>query len=87
AEVQKQFLLESIILSISGGLFGILIGVIISWLINFGISRAFVWWQGSIPAWVIILSFAVTVFIGVIFGFYPAYKASKLDPIDALRYG
>ena len=87
ADIQKQFLLESIILTLLGGLVGIIIGVSFSFLVNFGLSYAFEWWQGAIPAWVVLLSFGVTVFIGIVFGFYPAYKASKLDPIDALRYG
>ena len=55
-------------------------------LINLGLGQAFEWWQGSIPLWIIMLSFGVTVAIGLIFGFYPAFKASKLDPIEALRY-
>ncbi|MFW5971855.1 MAG: ABC transporter permease [Bacillota bacterium] len=85
-DIQSQFLFESIILTIGGGLIGILIGVVMSALINFGIAQFFDWWQGSIPFWVIGLSFGVTAVIGIIFGFYPAYKASKLDPIEALRY-
>ncbi|MFP4661099.1 MAG: ABC transporter permease [Halanaerobiales bacterium] len=85
-DIQKQFLIESILLTSGGGLFGILFGVLVSTLINFVLSQAFQFWTGVIPFWVILLSFGVTAVIGIIFGFYPAYKASKLDPIEALRY-
>lgn len=85
-DIQSQFLLESIILAGGGGLIGILVGVSISSLISLILSMSFEWWQGGTPFWVVFLSFAVTTAIGIIFGFYPAYKASKLDPIEALRY-
>ena len=85
-DIQNQFLMESIILTAGGGILGILIGVSIAALINLALSSAFDWWQGATPLWVILLSFGVTAVIGIIFGFYPAFKASKLDPIEALRY-
>lgn len=85
-DIQSQFLLEAIILAGSGGLIGILVGVGISSLISLILAMSFEWWQGGTPFWVIFLSFAVTTAIGIIFGFYPAYKASKLDPIEALGY-
>jgi putative ABC transport system permease protein len=84
-DIQSQFLLEAIILAGGGGLIGILVGVSISSLISLILSMSFEWWQGGTPFWVVFLSFAVTTAIGIIFGFYPAYKASKLDPIEALR--
>ena len=85
-DIQHQFLFEAIILSIGGGIIGIIIGSLLSFGTNIVISHYFTWWQGIIPIWVILLSFGVTVTIGLVFGFYPAYKASKLDPIEALRY-
>ena len=85
-DIQQQFLFEAIILTVGGGLLGIIVGSGVSMLINLGLGQAFEWWQGSIPLWIIMLSFGVTVAIGLIFGFYPAFKASKLDPIEALRY-
>lgn len=85
-DIQNQFLIESIILAGGGGIIGIIIGILISSLISFALSQAFTWWQGVIPLWIILLSFGVTAFIGIVFGFYPAFKASKLDPIEALRY-
>jgi putative ABC transport system permease protein len=85
-DIQHQFLFESIILAVGGGVIGIILGGGLSIAANIGIKHFFDWWQSAIPIWVIILSFGVTVSIGLVFGFYPAYKASQLDPIEALRY-
>ncbi len=85
-DIQQQFLFESIILAFGGGIIGIITGSGLSFATNIVINHFFEWWQGSIPLWVIGLSFGVTVSIGMIFGFYPAYKASQLDPIEALMY-
>ena len=86
SDIRQQFLYEAIILTISGGIIGIIIGSSLSLIFNIVIQHFFEWWQGIIPIWVILLSFMFTVTIGLVFGFYPAYKASKLDPIKALRY-
>jgi putative ABC transport system permease protein len=79
--VLLQFLFEAIVLSLFGGLIGILLGV--------GVATGFARiakWPIVISPTAIIVAFAVAVAIGVFFGFYPARKASRLDPIDALRY-
>jgi putative ABC transport system permease protein len=80
-DILLQFLAESILISVTGGLIGILLGVVASKII------------GSTMSWPIVilpdselLSFAVCSVIGIFFGWYPAKKASNLDPIDALRY-
>ena len=79
-DVQLQFLLEAIVLSLLGGLMGILIGVGGSWLFNeFGTMRAELV-IASLP-----LSFGAAAAVGVFFGYYPATQAAKLDPIVALR--
>lgn len=85
-DVQYQFLLEATMMSIGGGILGIIIGSVLSFVINLVLGNMFDWWQGSLPSWVILVSFGFTVLIGIIFGFYPAYKAAKLDPIEALRH-
>src|SRR5262245_46229500 len=79
--VRKQFLIESITLSLIGGLFGILLGIAISIVIP-----QFLGWPTlvSIPA--LILSVIFSAIVGIFFGYYPALKASGLDPIEALRY-
>jgi putative ABC transport system permease protein len=74
-----QFLIEAVIFSVSGGLIGITIGVLGSLIINRFI-------QTSIELWAILLSFGVSSLVGIIFGVAPAAKASRLDPITALRY-
>jgi putative ABC transport system permease protein len=80
-DVQLQFLLEAIVLSLLGGLAGILIGVGGSWLFNeFGSMRT-VLVTASIP-----LSFGAAAAVGIFFGYYPATQAAKLDPIVALRH-
>jgi putative ABC transport system permease protein len=79
--VLLQFLFEAVTLSVLGGLIGVLFGV--------GVAKAFArfaQWPMVISPTAIVVAFAVSVTIGVFFGFYPARKASRLDPIDALRY-
>jgi putative ABC transport system permease protein len=80
-DILMQFLAESMLLSITGGLIGILVGIVASKIIGSAMSWPVVVLPGSE-----ILSFAVCTVIGVFFGWYPAKKASNLDPIDALRY-
>jgi len=79
--VLLQFLFEAITLSIVGGLIGVLLGVGCSALV-----AKFAGWPISVSPSSIALSFGVAGCVGVFFGFYPARKASRLDPIDALRY-
>jgi putative ABC transport system permease protein len=80
-DILMQFLTESMVLSIAGGIIGIILGIAASKIIGSAMSWPVVVLPGSE-----ILSFAVCTVIGVFFGWYPAKKASGLDPIDALRY-
>jgi putative ABC transport system permease protein len=80
-DIMLQFLAESMLLSITGGLIGILVGIAASKIIGSAMSWPVIVLPGSE-----ILSFVVCTVIGVFFGWYPAKKASGLDPIDALRY-
>ena len=80
-DILLQFLTESILLSLTGGIIGILLGIAASKIIGSAMS----WPIVVLPASEF-LSFAVCTIIGVFFGWYPAKKASNLDPIDALRY-
>lgn len=80
-DIRIQFLIESFLLSTAGGLMGVLIGVIGAKSIEFFGGMSVV-----ISSFSIILSLGFSGFIGVLFGYYPAYKASLLNPIDALRY-
>jgi putative ABC transport system permease protein len=80
-DILTQFLTEAVTLSMLGGVLGITLGVVGSWLLtHFG------QWPTLIPSFWIVVSFIVSAVVGVFFGFYPAWKASQLDPIDALRY-
>ncbi len=85
-KIRNQFLFESIILTLTGGILGIVLGVIISYLIAIGARLAGYDWAFIISPLAIILAVGVSVIVGVIFGLYPAMKAAKLDPINALRY-
>lgn len=80
-DVLSQFLIESVIISVSGGLIGIIVGVAATWLVNI-IAH----WPVSIQLYSIGLSFVVCTITGVFFGWYPAKKAAGLDPIEAIRY-
>lgn len=84
--IRNQFLLESIVLTVSGGVIGIVVGVLISYLIALGARFAGYDWAFVVSPIAILLAVGVSVLTGVIFGLYPALKAAKLDPIVALRY-
>ncbi len=80
-EVLLQFLVEAIVLSTFGGLFGILLALAASYSLAQFMAIPLVF-----NVWVILLSFIFSAFIGVIFGYFPARKAARLDPIVALRH-
>ena len=84
--IRNQFLFESIVLTLSGGAIGIVLGISISYLIALGARFAGYDWSFVISPVAIIIAVVVSIATGVIFGLYPAIKAAKLDPIDALRY-
>jgi putative ABC transport system permease protein len=81
ADILRQFLAESILISVGGGILGVGFGLGLSWLI----ARTAEWKTIVTPISVVI-AFSVSVAVGVVFGIYPAMKASKIDPIEALRY-
>ena len=80
-DILNQFLIESVLLSVTGGLIGVLVGVGVALGIN-----VFAHWPIQIQPWSVLLSFAVCSATGIFFGWYPAKKAASLDPIEALRY-
>ena len=80
-DILSQFLIESILISITGGLIGVILGCGASFII-----KTVAHWPVFIQPWSVLLSFAVCTFTGVFFGWYPAKKAADLDPIEALRY-
>ncbi|MCA9835289.1 MAG: ABC transporter permease [Trueperaceae bacterium] len=80
-DILSQFLLEAIVLSCAGGLIGIGIGMVIAYFSTSALSVPFV---VSIPS--MVLAFAFSAAVGIFFGFYPARRAAKLDPVDSLRY-
>ncbi|MDE6089553.1 MAG: ABC transporter permease [Duncaniella sp.] len=80
-DILLQFLIEAIIISVTGGLIGVVVGCGATWLVTILAG-----WPTSILATSIILSFAVCTFTGIFFGWVPAMKASNLDPIEAIRY-
>ena len=80
-DILAQFLIESVLISITGGVVGVVIGLLATYVVN-----AFIGWPVSITFYSIVLSFLVCTITGVFFGWYPARKASDLEPITALRY-
>ena len=80
-DIRLQFLIEALTLSLIGGAAGIVIGLSISEILS-----AVLEWPTIVSPLSILLAFSFSGLVGIFFGFYPAYKASLLDPIDALRY-
>jgi ABC-type antimicrobial peptide transport system permease subunit len=79
-DITWQFLLEAMTLTGTGGVLGILVGVSLTFLIRV------LGWYSAIPLWSVVVGFVVSVSIGLFFGMWPAMKASRLDPIVALRH-
>lgn len=80
-DILNQFLIEAILLSVTGGIIGVLLGIGASFMV-----KTMAHWPIDIQGWTIVMSFAVCTLTGVFFGWYPAKKAAQLDPIEALRY-
>ncbi len=80
-DILSQFLIEAILISVTGGIIGVLIGITASACVN-----QFAHWPIYVQPWSVVLSFAVCTVTGVFFGWYPAKKAASLNPIDAIRY-
>jgi putative ABC transport system permease protein len=80
-DIVRQFLTESVLISVGGGLLGIAFGFFLAWLIARTAE-----WKTIVTTASVVIAFGVSVFVGVVFGIYPAVKASRINPIDALRY-
>ncbi len=81
-DVIWQFLTEAMVLTGAGGLIGVLLGGGISLLINALLPKL----PSSVPLWAVLLALVVSTSVGLFFGMYPAIKAARLDPVEALRY-
>jgi putative ABC transport system permease protein len=81
SDIIRQFLSESVLISVGGGVAGIGFGLALSWVIAHTAE-----WRTIVTPMSVIIAFSVSVGVGVVFGIYPAVKASRIDPIDALRY-
>lgn len=81
SDIARQFLLEAILLSLSGGLIGVVVGILLAQ----GISL-YANWETAVSVWAIVVSVGVSASVGIVFGWLPARRAAKLDPITALRY-
>jgi putative ABC transport system permease protein len=79
-DIRNQFLIEALVLSVAGGIIGMLMGLGIGFLVTYVINLPFV-----VTATTLLMPFVISASIGVIFGLYPAIRAARLDPIDALR--
>ena len=82
SDVMLQFLIEAAFLCVAGGAMGICLGFVLGAVLGKALFGA----MGLVPLWAVVAAFAVPAAIGLIFGLYPAAKASRLDPIEALRY-
>ena len=80
-DVTMQFLIETLLMTVGGGIVGIVAGAVVS----IGIS-AYAGWATHVSLTAVLLGFVVSFFVGVVFGLYPAMKAAALQPVDAMRY-
>jgi putative ABC transport system permease protein len=81
-DIVTQFLFEAMTLTGLGGILGVALAILVSYVLMFFIPEL----PASIPLWAVVTGFSVSVAIGLVFGVWPARKASRLDPIECLRY-
>jgi len=86
SQVRQQFLFESIALTLLGGIIGLIFGIFFAWLISLVVKALGYDWDFVVSFSAFALAIGISALIGIVFGLYPAAKASKLDPIEALRY-
>ena len=80
-DILSQFLIEAVLISVTGGIIGVVLGIGASWMVN-----ALFKWPVYVQFYSVVLSFIVCTVTGIFFGWYPARKAASLDPIEAIRY-
>ena len=84
--IMTQFLIESACVTLIGGVIGILFGIFIAYVAALIIPRLGYEWQFLIPFSSVVIGFSVSLCIGIVFGLYPAFKASRVSPMEALSY-
>lgn len=80
-DILAQFLIEAILISITGGIIGVILGIGAAWIVKLAVG-----WPVYVQLYAVVLSFVVCTVTGIFFGWYPAQKASNLDPIEAIRF-
>ena len=86
SDILIEFLIESVLVTLLGGIFGILIGAGLSWILAYVASASGLAWQFTVPFYAIAIGFGVSAVIGIGFGVLPAQNAAKMDPIEALGH-
>jgi putative ABC transport system permease protein len=86
SDILKEFLIESVLVTILGGIIGVLFGSLLSWLLAIIATANGLTWVFTVPLYAIAIAVGVSAAIGISFGVLPARSAAKLDPIEALRY-
>lgn len=85
SDIMLQFLIEAVLITVAGGIAGVIFGAAISYLISVGASSYGLDWRFSIPPKALIISLSFSAFFGILFGVYPARRAARLNPIEALQ--
>jgi len=85
-DIMGLFLVESVLVTLVGGIAGTLLGIFMSWGIAFGAQASGYAWDFSVPPSAFVTAFLFSVVFGILFGLYPARKAARMDPIEALQY-